>query len=185
MLSLGSLQKFSLFYSIQSTSYKPQDAGLEMYADSTSKKLKPYTKSEKRPTAPATSLSEEKIEIQQAEIDKQVLNNSQTCDNIGKMCSKSIQQQLKKSWMAKEIQDNLQSQHTAAGWYSKQQIFNCLQEASYVSNKNMVDFGLTMRTILEKLKNAAITIQNHVTVKVINSLGHKFETYVTVLNKKA
>lgn len=41
-----------------------------------------------------------------------------------------------------------------------------------------------MKTILEKLQDGAITIKDHVTVKVINSLGPKFETYVTVLNKK-
>ena len=42
-----------------------------------------------------------------------------------------------------------------------------------------------MKTILEELKDSAITIEDHVTVKIINSLGPKFETYVTVLNEKA
>ena len=49
----------------------------------------------------------------------------------------------------------------------------------------MSDFGLTMKTILKKLKNSTITIENHVTIKIINSLGPKFETYITILNKKA
>ncbi len=35
-----------------------------------------------------------------------------------------------------------------------------------------------MKTLLEELNDASITIQDHVTVKIINSLGLKFETYV-------
>ena len=42
-----------------------------------------------------------------------------------------------------------------------------------------------MKTILKELQDTAIIIKNHVTVKVINSLGPKFETYITVLNEKA
>ena len=49
----------------------------------------------------------------------------------------------------------------------------------------MSDFGLKMKTLLDELNDASITIQDHVTVKIINSLGPKFETYVTVLNEKA
>ena len=49
----------------------------------------------------------------------------------------------------------------------------------------MVDFKLTMKIILEELQDTAITIEDHVTVKVINSFGPKFETYVIVLNEKA
>ena len=49
----------------------------------------------------------------------------------------------------------------------------------------MVDFRLTIKIILEELQDAAIMIKDHVTVKVINSLGPKFEIYVTVLNEKA
>lgn len=42
-----------------------------------------------------------------------------------------------------------------------------------------------MKTVLEELNNIAITIEDYVIIKVINSLGPKFETYITVLNKKA
>lgn len=48
----------------------------------------------------------------------------------------------------------------------------------------MSDFGLKMKTFLDKFNDASIIIQDHITVKIINSLGLKFETYVTVLNKK-
>lgn len=41
-----------------------------------------------------------------------------------------------------------------------------------------------MKTILKKLQDVPITIEDYVTIKVINSLGPKFETYVTVLNEK-
>ncbi len=42
-----------------------------------------------------------------------------------------------------------------------------------------------MKTLLEKPNNAAITVQDNVTVKIINSLGRKFKGYFTVFNKNA
>ena len=41
-----------------------------------------------------------------------------------------------------------------------------------------------MKTILKELQDTTIIIENHDTVKVINSLSPKFEIYVIVLNKK-
>lgn len=87
--------------------------------------------------------------------------------------------------MAKKMWDNLQFQYTVASWYSKWQVLNCLQKASYVFSKNIVDFRLTIKTILEKLQDAAIIIKDHIIVKVINSFNPKFEIYIIILNKKA
>lgn len=42
-----------------------------------------------------------------------------------------------------------------------------------------------MKTIFKELKDSAITIKDHVKVKIINLLGPKFETDVIVLNEKA
>lgn len=39
----------------------------------------------------------------------------------------------------------------------------------------MVNFELTMKTILEELQDAIITIKDHITVKIINSLSSKFK----------
>lgn len=49
----------------------------------------------------------------------------------------------------------------------------------------MLDFGLIIRTFLEKLNHAFITIQNYITIKIIYFLGPKFKIYITVLNKKS
>ncbi len=81
--------------------------------------------------------------------------------------------------------DNLKSKYTEDSWYSKWQIFNRLQEGCYTSSKNMTDFGFAMKSLLQKLNDVAITIQNHITVKILNTLGAKFETNITILNKKA
>ncbi len=91
---------------------------------------------------------------------------------------------MKDTLTAKEIWDNLKSKYTTDGWYFKSQILNRLQEASYTFSKNISDSGLTIKTLLEKLNNAAITIQDHITFIIINFLGPNFETYVIVLNKK-
>lgn len=84
-----------------------QDADLETYADGTGKKPKLYIESKITLAAPAMPLSEQKIEKRQAEVEKWVPNNSRTCGKIGKMCSRSVQQQLKKTWTAKEMWDSL------------------------------------------------------------------------------
>ena len=42
-----------------------------------------------------------------------------------------------------------------------------------------------MKMLLEKLNNAAITIQDNITVKIIHSPSPKFKRYFTVFNKKA
>ena len=101
------------------------------------------------------------------------------------MCTRSIQQQLKDTWTVKEMWDYLKSKFIASGWYSKWQIFNQLEEACYFSGKNISDFRLTMKTILEELKNSAIIIKDYITAKIINLLKLKFETYATILNEKA
>ena len=49
----------------------------------------------------------------------------------------------------------------------------------------MQDFGLTMKTLLEEVNDLEITMKEWILVKIINSLGPTFETYVTVLNEKA
>lgn len=42
-----------------------------------------------------------------------------------------------------------------------------------------------MRTILEEIKDLKISIEEYVTIKVINSMGSGFDTYDTVLNEQA
>ena len=42
-----------------------------------------------------------------------------------------------------------------------------------------------MRFILEEIKDQGITIEEYVTIKIINSMGSEFDTYVTVLNESA
>lgn len=49
----------------------------------------------------------------------------------------------------------------------------------------MLHFEFKIKTLLDKLNNVFITIQNYITIKIINLLGPKFKTYITILNKKA
>lgn len=99
------------------------------------------------------------------------LNDARIRGKIGNMCTRLVQRQLKDTWTAKEMWENLKSKYTADSWYSKWQILNQLEEASYSSSKNISEFGITMKAILEELKDSAIAIKNHVAVKIINLPG--------------
>lgn len=160
-------------------SFALRDAGLISYANGTAVKSNLCTKEE------CASVGEEKIEKREADIEKWILNDSRTGGKIEKMCTRAIQQQIKDEWSAKKMWDELKLKYTADRCYSKWQILNRLEEASYASSKNMQDFGLRMKMLLEEVDNLNITIKEWVLIKIINSLGPTFETYDTVLNKKA
>ena len=105
--------------------------GLISYANGTAVKPVPCKESE------CDTVSEEKIEKREADIEKWILNDSRTGGKIGKMCTRAVQQQIKDEWSAKKMWDELKSKYTADGWYSKWQILNRLEEASYASRNNM------------------------------------------------
>lgn len=96
-----------------------QNAGLISYVFSTSAKSKLYTEEQKFSKNKFVLLSEEKIEKCKAKFEKQIFNNTCICGKIGKMCIRIVQQQLKETWMAKKMEDNLKSKYTTDGWYSK------------------------------------------------------------------
>ena len=99
-------------------SFALRDAGLISYANGTAVKPIPYTESE------CDTVSEEKIEKREADIEKWILNDSRTGGKIGKMCTRAVQQQIKDEWSAKKMWDELKSKYRADGWYLKWQILN-------------------------------------------------------------
>lgn len=60
-----------------------------------------------------------------------------------------------------------------------------MEETSYAGSIDVPDFDRKMRTILKKIKNQQITIEEYVTIKIINFMDSEFDTYVTVLNDRA
>jgi len=60
-----------------------------------------------------------------------------------------------------------------------------LEETSYANSIDVPDFDRKMRFILKEIKDQGITIEEYVTIKIINSMSSEFDTYVTVLNESA
>ncbi len=56
---------------------------------------------------------------------------------------------------------------------------------SYANLIDVSDFDRKMCIILKKIKNQQITIEEYVTIKIINFMNSEFDTYVTVLNDRA
>ncbi len=58
-----------------------------------------------------------------------------------------------------------------------------MKETSYANSIDVSDFDRKMRFILKEIKNQEITIEEYVTIKIINFMNSEFDTYVTVLNE--
>jgi hypothetical protein len=60
-----------------------------------------------------------------------------------------------------------------------------LKETSYASSLNVSDFDRKMCIILKEIKNQEITIEEYVTIKIINFMSSEFDTYMIILNDRA
>ncbi len=141
----------------------------------------PYTKEQKK----AILEKDEEVRIEKREevIEKWDINNEKVVGKIGAMCTRAVQMEFKSEWDAKTTWKSLRKRYTSHEWAFKWALLNRLEETSYVNSIDVPDFDRKMRFILEEIKNQGITIEEYVTIKIINSMSSDFDTYVTVLNE--
>lgn len=143
-----------------------------------------YTKEQKE-LYKRTPEGEDRLERRKEIIKKWKTNDARVVGKIGRMCTKTVQMEFKPEWNAKITWNSLKERYTPQGWSSKWAVLNRLEETTYENSSNVPDFGRKMRTVKEEIKDLNISIDDYVTIKVINSMGSGFETYVTVLNEQA
>ena len=154
-------------------SFVLKDAGLMGFVTGTA--VKPvHDRNEKRP---------DRVDKKQEAIDIWLEKDSRAVGKLGKMCTRTVQSEFNDTWTAKQAWEALKERYTPVGWSSKWAVLNQLEEASYQNSSGIAEMGRTMRTVLEEIHEQKITIDEYVTIKIINSLGPGFKTYVTVLNE--
>ena len=67
----------------------------------------------------------------------------------------------------------------------KWDVLNRLEKTNYSSSKDINNLGVKIVKILEEIKELDISMEEMVTIKLMNGLGSSFETYLTMLSQKA
>lgn len=156
-------------------SFALRDAGLMSYVNGTFRK----------PVLDETLKDPELIAKKEEAIDTWIQKDDRAVDKLGKMCSKPVQLEFKDHWSAKEAWNSLKERYTPVRWSFKWAVLNRLEEARYETSTGIADLERSINVVLEDIEEQNITMKEYVTIKVINSLGPGFETYVTVLNEQA
>jgi hypothetical protein len=105
---------------------------------------------------------------------------------IGKMCTNNVQMEffsLKAEWTSRDLWEHLKKRYSPTGWSSKWAAFNSLEMLTYESS--IADLESKTLDILAELKSQDLTIEQVVTLKVLNVLESPFSTYLTVLMESA
>jgi hypothetical protein len=105
---------------------------------------------------------------------------------IGKMCTNHVQMEffsIKNDWTAYELWVHLKKRYSSKGWSSKWATYNKLETLTYETS--IADLKSKILDILVELKSQDLTIEQVVTLKVLNVLESSFSTYLTVLMESA
>ena len=112
---------------------------------------------------------------------------------IGKMCTDDVQQKFLSMkdlangqlWDPKDLWTHLKERYTLKNWSAKWATFNRLEEIDYEKCKSIEEYGSLVRDIKAEITDIPLTVEQIVTLKLLNGLGTSFSTYLTILNEQA
>ena len=104
---------------------------------------------------------------------------------MGRMCNKIIQLGFDATWLSLEAWSELKTKYLSKRWSIKWDVLNKFEQTNYSSSKDINNLGVKVVKILEEIKELDITMEEMVTIKLMNGLGSSFETYLTMLSQKA
>ena len=152
-------------------------SGLWGYVDGTIVKPAPLSAKEET-TAEAKQETQDKIDLW-------TKDDARALGKMGRMCNKTVQLGFDATWLSSEAWSELKTKYSSKGWSTKWDVLNRLEQTSYSSSKDINSLGVKIVKILEEIKELDITMEEMVTIKLMNSLGSSFETYLTMLSQKA
>ena len=117
--------------------------------------------------------------------DKWDTRDAKARGKIGLMCVTSIQMQLQSDWTAKETWDYLRRFCTPSGWSNKWELMSKVDHLSLAKCKDIADFMSQLTQLRNEVMDQKITIEDYFVIKAINSLGQRYETWVTYLAQQA
>ena len=157
-----------------------KDSGLWGYVDGTIIKPAPLEAKEKGETVTAEAKQET-----QDKIDLWTKDDARALGKMGRMCNKTVQLGFDATWLSSKAWSELKTKYSSKGWSTKWDVLNRLEQTNYSSSKDINNLGVKIVKILEEIKELDISMEEMVTIKLMNGLGSSFETYLTMLSQKA
>ncbi len=92
------------------------------------------------------------------------------------MCNKMVQLGFDAAWLSSEAWSELKTNELSKGWSTKWDVLNRLKQSNHSLSKDINNLGVKIVKILEKIKELDISIEEIVTIKLMNGLGSSFDT---------
>ena len=163
-----------------------KEAGLEGYLTGIVKQLPQLTDDQIKELGKGID-AQERMERRDEARAKWSRDDNRCVGKIGRMCTSSLQTEIKDDWNAQKVWTELKSRCTPRGWSAKWSLLTEFEEANYANSKGVMDFGQQVTSLLEEIEDQSITMREYyIIIKVINSMSSAFDTYVSMssLSKK-
>ena len=109
---------------------------------------------------------------------------------IGKMCTDTVQKEflsvkVSKEWTPQDLWKHLKSRYILQNWASKWNTLGKLHAIRHCDCKNIQEFITKIRDIKSKIEDLQITIEEAITIHVLNSLDSSFAQFLGILSLQA
>ena len=145
-----------------------KDSGLWGYVDGTI--IRPVSLAALEKGATVTISAEAKQETQD-KIELLTKDDARALGKMGRMCNKTVQLGFDATWLSSEAWSELKTKYSSKGWSTKWDVLNRLEQTNYSSSKDINNLGVKIVKILEEIKELDITMEEMVTIKLMNGLG--------------
>ena len=132
----------------------------------------------------------EKIYAREEKICEFEDNARKAIAKIGKMCTETVQKEFlsvkaSRYWTPKDLWDHLKTRYTLQNWASKWNTLGKLHEIRHSDCKNIQEFMTKIRDVKSEIEDLEITIDEAITIQVLNSLDSSFAQFLGILSHEA
>ena len=78
------------------------------------------------------------------------------------------------TWLSSKVWSELKTKYLSKKWSTKWDVLNRLKQTSYSSSKDINSLGVKIVKILEEIKELDITMEEMITIKLMNDLDSIF-----------
>ena len=109
---------------------------------------------------------------------------------IGKMCTETVQKEFlsvkaSREWTPKKLWDHQKTRYTLQNWASKWNTLGKLHEIRHGDCKNIQEFMTKIRDVKLEIEDLEITMDEAITIQVLNSLDSSFAQFLDILSHEA
>ncbi len=132
----------------------------------------------------------EKIYAREEKICEFEDNARKTITKIEKMCTETVQKEFlsvkaSRDWTPKDLWDDLKTRYTLQSWASKWNTLGKLHEIRHGDCKNIQEFMTKIRDVKSEIEDLEITMDEAITIQVLNSLDSSFTEFLGILSHEA